>query len=296
MTEKFAPQNEALESRVQDIRVEEILPFARELTPHERAIITQVNGVTDEILSAYHARTVPVIAEKIFMIPEEQWPTAFQKRDIYGFYASTHDVILMRERLSANADALVMYITHEIVHLKEFHAFVEEDNTLSPVRAGLRSRTKSSSREEKFIYPFSTFDEAVVEELTKRVLFAMLDKQSLKQIEQEKNMRFKKGDNDHYLQIVNSIKDGTRAIEFYGGYIPERQLLHLFIKKLYRHNKDRFKNQEEIFDMFARAAFAGQGLELVKLIERTYGKGVTRDFAALEGHLDEQEAFIQSLP
>ncbi len=71
-------------------------------------------------------------------------------------------------------------------------------------------------------------------------------------------------------------------------YKNEREILNSLIDKLYNGNQDKFKNREEVFDLFAKSLFTGNivGKESWgRLIEETFGKGTLKELMEKDSSL-----------
>ena len=74
----------------------------------------------------------------------------------------------------------------------------------------------------------------------------------------------------------------------------EREILNNLIEKLYFKNKDKFKNEEEVFDLFAKSVFTGK-LSWGRLVNKTFGKGTFKKLTELDENVEKLEEFVNDL-
>jgi len=127
---------------------------------------------------------------------------------------------------------------------------------------------------------FSDVNEAVTEELVKR--FDKLYFSSIPALQEEWQRREEfKMQNDVPDDIVTVTTqqqiDGKWETFIYPyGYEKECKKLWSLIREIYEQNKGDFSSQEEVFTLFAKAAFSGRILDVARLVEKTFGKGSFR--------------------
>lgn len=85
----------------------------------------------------------------------------------------------------------------------------------------------------------------------------------------------------HYLEFVatSTQPEGPPTMQLAGFVYPKERLqFDELIDKIYEKNREDedFKDREEVFNLFARATMSGRLLTLVRLIEKTFGKGAFR--------------------
>lgn len=290
-----------------------IREYAREKSSIERQMIAIIHKKTNELLEYYGAEPLVLPENSVHVIPRELWnklPDPLNQEDVYGWYFPTNESFVIKEQDTMLDFARAVF--HESGHLKSYQtALVETDPMssailFSPLRIGISLEIKQKQPDNSIarVFVFSSLNEAVTEELTKRFIWDLIDSTEGKKVldfdKQSGVVAYRKEESEEYYYTdIRHDENGTIIASSYGGYIRERRILWALIDKLYKHNKNKFQNREGIFDLFAKAALVGKsldGLELTKLIEKTFWKGVVREFAALEGNLDEQEKFIQALP
>jgi hypothetical protein len=186
-----------------------------------------------------------------------------QDQAVYLEYASS-DIV----RLASS--------THEMVHFKAFQSVHAEEGKQKIRRGGLRARVEG--KEE---FAFEALDEAVTEELTKRLVAKMADEPVVsrqRKVRQDFFARNGQPDDPDVLRIATVEKpDGGReAVAVPFTYVTERKALNVLIDKLVARYGEKFSDREQVFDLFASAAFNGYLLELARTIEGAFGEGTFR--------------------
>lgn len=150
---------------------------------------------------------------------------------------------------------------------------------------------------------FYRLDEAIVEELAIRFQRDILEnnpefEEQKKMIEEYVKQEGENGitvDKDEVFCLRKKIRyssDGRkeyRTIEAERArYKFEREILNSLVDKLYSGNQDKFKNREEVFDLFAKSLFTGNIVgkdSWGKLIEKTFGEGALRELMEKDSNL-----------
>lgn len=221
----------------------------REKTSEELQIISIVNDVTNQILKKYDLEKFDIPPENIHVM----------KRSIvlkiYEFLS------LSKQKGTFNQDREMAKIVdpaskmdfannllHEMIHFKSYNAIqreMDEKECLGSYRVGL----EVVSRDGKNLY-FNFLNEAVTEELTLRTL----------------------------PQIVEQpvLQDEKSKINDYSSYEKGREYLNDLVDVIFRENEDKFKDRDEVFEIFFKAMMTGNILPLGRIIEKTLGKGSFR--------------------
>lgn len=66
------------------------------------------------------------------------------------------------------------------------------------------------------------------------------------------------------------------------AYPLERESLDLLQEKLYQANKSKYPEKRAIKQLFARGLFMGEMLEMGRLVDKTFGRGVFRKIAEIK--------------
>ncbi|MEK7546154.1 MAG: hypothetical protein AAB554_03715 [Patescibacteria group bacterium] len=192
--------------------------------------------------------------------------------------------------------AAMMHIAfHEMVHFKSFQSLQPDGEKTSLRRVGL-----SAELAEGDIVAFGALNEAVTEELTIRFMRKMADHPFIKPEREAKERlyaKWGKPDRPDFFRAkqVRGPKGEVEYILQGFGYPKERQALNALIDKLMEKTPERFRDREEIFEMFAGGAFNGHLLELARLIEDAFGQGSFRKIAEFGHDRDKLLEFVESL-
>ena len=274
---------------------QEILELEREKTPEELEIIGGILAHLPEFVKKYGGKPAPLRPEHIHTIDYNQL-SAERKEKLEGvrgkFHSPTQSATVFVDKEEENTLSFAFLTTHELLHFSAFQSVDihtnSEKNVISD-RVGGFIRIKNG----KEAY-FADIDEAVTEELLIRLddsYFKSLGPLSgeLAQREESRSRLAKKHpeiDPDEVKRKIANhttvqLKNGPKAgmwrsrIEGY-KYSEEREKLKKIINDIQEKNPQRFKSSEAVFDVFARAYFTGETLEIGRLIEGTYGKGSFR--------------------
>ena len=277
--------------------IEGFEPNERPKTPEEIEAFTFADQLIDDIRVAYGLDPFPISHEKIHIMREETYP----KNLPVGLYSQASQTIVLLE-----APALISQVAiaaHELVHMKSYNV-AQLTNAPKPelteYRMGLGARPRDgASKEGEPIIFFNDLNEALTEETVIRIFNSLRTLPSIQQ------------DIDQSKQVIETHKDGlaryipTDTIHVSAnkkeifisrfGRQKERTVLTLLIDAIYASNKDTFADKEEVFNMFQKAMFTGNMLELGKIIDHSFGKGTLRKIAELNGDLDAQASLIKSL-
>lgn len=163
---------------------------------------------------------------------------------------------------------------------------------------------------------FRSFNEAITEELAKRFQKNVLCKHSdleeenelLDEFEEYEKKNNRKVDRNEIVSIKKvkfySPDDNEEKIEYRKKealYGTERIILNKLIKKLFQNNQDKFKDQEEVFDVFAKSVFTGNIVgedSWGRLVDKTFGEGTLRELMKKDssrGNLKDLHEFVHNL-
>ncbi|MDX1535580.1 MAG: hypothetical protein R3346_02375 [Candidatus Spechtbacterales bacterium] len=239
----------------------------RAKTEDEEVIIKLANEETNKLLEKYGVEPLDIPVNNIHIIKEEVWRSLQEEgvitKDTEAIYNAQEQGIA----IVGQEDAAVFTesILHELLHFKS-HQILQRLRGADSVRVrnlGITSTSRDGSRRY-----FNGWNEAVTEELTRRLF---------KEIEKSKPM------------------SGKISGDYESGYSAEKEVLSAFIDKLYERNKSKFKNKEDVFNLFARGALAGETKPIVDLVNNTFGKGTTSKFIELDDDVEAQMELIDSL-
>ena len=204
-----------------------------------------------------------------------------------------------------------------MLHFKSYNALqvTTEKGKLTQYRTGLKMR----SRDGKRLY-FKSLDEAVIEELTKRLVTELkgntLFEDEVRKTEEiiikYPKAKSTKGtplfDKDTVYAEVEDKKSWGASVGRLVGlgemfkkintnkftYPLEREILDIITKKILEKNTDQFDDTEEVFELFAKAVMTGNVLEVGKLIDTSFGVGTFRSIGK-NSSIQTKIEFVKSL-
>jgi len=282
----------------------------RKKTPEEIQIIALANKMTNEIRQKYGLGKFDIPLDNIHIINEDAWST---REDGVAFYQLMSQRIVLKEQ-SAKI-VFVKKMIHEMLHFKSYSALqvTKGDHLkLKEYRSGLTMNTRDGKKNF-----FSNLNEAITEEITKKLVVKLFDHLLFAQEIKETNNVIEK-----YSRAVTASgeplfnKDTFYAKTEYGKlknessktqhktqrisserftFSKERKILNILINKLFEKNADKFQSTDEIFEIFAKGMLTGNILVIGKLIDRTFGSGILRQIGELGKDIDGQYKFVDSL-
>lgn len=252
----------------------------RKKTPEELEVIAVANDATNKVLETHGLEKFDIPPENVHILHKnlalKLWESLLGRK-LEGSFGQFTESIEIKDPISKIA--LLHHVVHEMIHAKSYNArqrTKDNDPGLYNYRAGI----ETWSRDAEEIY-FQGLNEAVTEELTKRIMEEAIEDPIFRK-EKAKTEWLKKG-------IIGSLlpgpddaftefkKEDTYYKGFTGsekfGYKPNRQNLEELTNRIFLENKDRFKNKDEVFDVFVKATMTGNILDIGRLIEKSLGKG-----------------------
>lgn len=281
-------------------RVLEFEKLQREKTKEELLIIELVDKSTDLELQKYGVKSIRLRPEDVLIVDEDKWESSEKVREIgrqrcHGFYSFVSGKEVIRgQKSKLRCLALLL---HETIHYKSYHAqqllkdaALEDTNKATVYRNGLRTVTRDGSE-----INFAGLDEAVTDELAKRI-FARIAKtnplfeEESRETEQAIAHPNREGKLLFYSDNIGEplgMRDVAHGQVYYCSedlknvgcfhYALESKWLREIIQGLYSANTHKFKNEEEIFDLFVQGMLTGNILPIAKLVDKTFGKGRFRE-------------------
>lgn len=280
----------------------------REKTPEEFAIIQMADDSTNLLRVKYGLDAFSVPAKNIHIIKSESWRQG--AKDSAGKSSTGSQSICIKETeiLSQFAHLTI----HEMLHFKSFDVWrlLQEETksslavlsikskndpsknfrtTVTGHRSGLRAG--NSLKEKSF---FNALNEAVVEELTRRILISWRKNPLLSTEWKQTNDLLDPEEDDKdeiiYLEKKDNKKRGNVFV-----YKDERKVLDQLIEKVVEKNPGRFKDKEEVFDSFVRLFFTGKAGTFLQIFDQTFGPGTLRKIAECDDDIDALEKFVSEL-
>ncbi len=281
-----------------------IIFFEREKTSEEERIIDFANKKTNELRKKYGLLELNIPLKNVYVVPKEApWPKNFQTKSYYNPLGQF--IVLSEERKKKLNNSNLVFaedVLHEMMHFKSYNS-IQKSNSDSyfGYRSGLRISKKNNIRGAYF----GNLDEAVVEELTMEVINnSKNDPLFKKEVEQTNGIKqfftsqkTSEGEpaitGEEYYMNIDQENLTLWSAQF--GRIRERKILNKLIGKIYHNNSEMFKDEKEVFGLFAEAVMTGRIVRLGRLIDKTFGKGTFRKIAELDDNIDLQEEYIENL-
>lgn len=277
----------------------------REKTPEEVQIIEVANDLTNEVRRRYGLDNFDVPPDNIHVIPADKW---MWEKTTDGLYNARLQGVAMQEDVDSRVSMLAT-VVHEMLHFKSYNALQVASGEESRMHQSYRVGFMTFSRDGKEKY-FTELNEAITEELSKRLvlssipdlrrnsLFAGEINQTEKIYQKYPEAKSKSGmplftadtlyaeaaipaDWKEIFQYMIGKRSPDITVKKH-SYRRQRKMLNSLMDKIWNKHKDEFKDQEAVFDVFARSYMTGNLLPIGRLIEDTFGKGSFRRIAELD--------------
>ena len=296
---------EFLYQKIPELKEKEI-----EKTPDQIEIIKFINNETNKLLEKYGLPKFDISPDNVHFLRKDNYEEIFKETKKEGAYFSPHyQSVFIKE--TASILKFTKRCFHEFVHFKAYQTVQIVDYRKAKLyQSGIHVDTKSKGE------CFKNLNEAITEKLSKIVFYKNALKnpklpESLKkeiaETEKEKKLllatikdeKEREKINDIFLYSVTSfsLPDGRKKYKSTTEtftYFRERKILNIIVRKLYNRNKDKFKNEDEVFDLFARSAFTGK-LSWGRLVNQTFGKGTFKKLAQSDKNVEKLEKFVKDL-
>jgi hypothetical protein len=296
--QKFANQDFLIELEQRGIKEIEKTPEQIEGIKYANKLI---NGVSEKYVG------------QGFKIPVDNKVHIFKEEDLRKFYkigknhySPEKQAICLKEAFSLLG--LIKSTSHEYTHFESYQIlrYSKDNDNLLMGQLGMTVFGKIKEKEY-----FRNLTEGTTEELTKRIfnkeilnkevlrvknpkLFELL-KEEIEEVEKKREkITIEKSDADP-TEIVSVKKetDGKIIKELFTKY-TERKALNNLIDKLYSKNKEKFKDKDEVFDLFAESLFTGK-LRWARLVNESWGDGTLQGLAKADKNVDELGKFVDGL-
>lgn len=310
--ETFEDQGKLKKNLLRDFgSVENIPPavrtifFERSKTPEELEIIDIINKRTNRLRRRFGLLDLNVPPENVYLVKDTDWP---EELDSDCYYNPAGQFIVVREpKITELRDSKITFaknLIHEMLHFKHLNSLkkLENSDSFSVYGFGLKNYTRQDDLEPYF----GNLNEAIVEELTIRVLQELRDnslfKKEFEQTEEIIKLLSNETDTDgrpllngNEFYIASDQENNLYSADF--RRTRERVALGKLIEKIYQKNKNnnRFKNKEEIFDIFVKSIMTGKIINLGHLVDQTFGKETFKKIAEADNNLDKLEKLIEGL-
>lgn len=309
--EKFADQNwELFKEKNELIKSEEQI-----------RIIDLVDKETDKLREKYDLKKLNVSPSHVHLFRSKNYIDLLKNKIknpgfSSGIFHPQAQTIITNQKFSSPKLMFANTAFHEITHLKFKNvAYVTKDG-IGLGEMGISGDFNPESNETKSY--FENLNEAITEELTMRFKKNILKnhpdfQNDFKLIDEFVEQEKKAGRDIDRDEVNGAIKTITYSAdnkkEFVNikaiahSYREGRDALNLLIDKLYGANMNKFRDPEEVFELFAKSAFTGNIVgkgSWGRLVDETFGPGTLKKIAEKDAGLDkknvlELKKFIESL-
>ncbi len=261
---------------------QEVKKFEREKTPEELKFIKDVNEKMKEFVEQYGGTFLEIKPENIHIIDF----TKSKQLTYYGiFRPSAQEIVLT---LTPDIPKLMVanLLVHEMIHFNSFQSVIfeksDDEQRIKNRRVGVDvSMYKDGEIVDSM---FRDLNEAVTEELAKRFDWSFFESIQYTETDTQKrnsiieDIKSKSGDPEDAEEIAYYTSFQTNEGKWQTNlnrrtYLMERLYLKELVSGIFDKNPGKFKNKEEVFGLFARAALSGDLKELTDIIEATFGQG-----------------------
>ena len=264
---KEPDRQEAEKDMLKRFEVQPEFKTERKKTPEELEIIKMTNEATDLLIKQFGGEPFNIPDKNVHVIEGSEFDYLAvhylhdpELINATALFSENLQSILMRDQ----GDDFVKFsglLIHEMYHFKSYQSLlVKNKNSKLVARVrrvgfeiGLRGQEKPA---------FVDLNEALTEHLAVATLGDLISKSKLPAFLKER---------------IEQIPEEEREKKVFGAsYALERVRLIEIAEQIYDKNKDKFKNENEIFKLFFDAVFSGKLLKVAKLIENTFGEGSFR--------------------
>ncbi|MDE2001453.1 MAG: hypothetical protein KGI60_02715 [Patescibacteria group bacterium] len=287
--------------------IEKLKTKEREKTKEELVVIDLANDATNALRREYGMDDFDVPAKNVHIIPRKKWPKEMAHE--LGSCLELDQAIIIREETQSRIQFLTTAI-HELLHFKSYTALRMTGGKEESGAVGIgryRNGLSTVSRDGAQVY-FTALNEAITQELSKRLLEEVLvrERESPLFAEEIQNTEtvvrryggVRTSDGRRLIPpgTLYAAPRSSKPVEDISDYLSrggsvdvkaltyswQRRILVSLVKNIYQKHADQFKNESEVFDVFARAYMTGDLLPMGRLVEETYGKGSFKKLATLD--------------
>jgi hypothetical protein len=268
----------------------------RPKSPEEKEIIESILKNFPEFVEKYGGKPLDFKPDHIRIIDPQQVKEealrkhleTLQEQGEGGWHITGSESVVVFS--SENKLVMTERVVHELLHMNSFNSLTIVDSYSGPDQfaakniGGAKVLTRRGGfgvvdKSRQKVY-FAGVNEAIIEELTIRFIEGHLNAVPVlsEELELRKQIHQDQPYSREILAVVTKQTEGgifeTSSIGY--AYPEERAGLGRIIEKVWNTNRDRYESQEDVFQVFARAAMRGELLEVARLIEKTFGKGKFR--------------------
>ena len=255
-------------------------------TPEETAIIEEVLRYLPDFIRSYGGKPVDATSGHVHMLDTKKSNLVvrimMKLTSVGGMYRPENQTVLIdgQSKSMSSRLALAHGVAHEFIHMNSFTSLGIVDDSNDSVKLRRIGLTIGSDDSDKLFY---YLNEAVTEELAQCFAESIFGKIDLLKDEFQSLVDYKKNNSD----AKDAFVTGTIAIPpgvfcmielkySLSSYSQQREEFRKLVKDLYGKNPNKFDSEGDVFRLFAEAMLAGKIVPLVKIYEKTYGKGSFR--------------------
>lgn len=250
-----------------------------EVSPEKEEVINDVLEKAKQTIKNYSGKDIEISRNQVVIVrPGSLASNGWNVEATGGALLEAQRVVIESGEHDSNSE-FADKVFHELMHLGSFYRMRYQKKSdhpqlgpYKPERTGLKILNREG--QSKF---FGDLDEALTEILTQRYLQAERENPLYREEfilgEKEFGDRLQGGT----LAYRPDLEDESKVVPVMShSYEEERKATAGYIQGIYDKNKDRFKNVDEVWEVFFQAKFTGRLLQLARLIEKTGGKGEFR--------------------
>lgn len=266
----------------------QVSAFERDKTSEEILLIEEINKNMQEFLAEYGVQFKKVLSSNVHIadwdkLPSEQKDYVINE-NMRGVYMMKRQSIVLIPPPDSSRLHDVHDLVHEILHAQSFQSVesrADSERNMTPVerRIGLQITPSDRKNDENNREYFGTFDEAIIEELTKQFCKKHFSQMQFTRTDQKLSqgrIEEQKLKGEEIMEFYSRKRDDEQweagIVEFV--YQKERRRLSVLIDTIFQKaSSGEYDSRADVFKLFVQAEMSGQLLPLARVIERTFGKG-----------------------
>lgn len=278
-------------SEVSEEHLEKLKSLEYPMTPEQLEIFRIANKGTNQDMRKVGVKPHAVPANNFHIIPSNLYEEFFPESSSSSALTEQKQQAVFLDadiaRMSLFAFAYEVY--HEMSHLK--HCFVlevQKDEKKKELQRSIYRTGLSMSSSQKLAFSrrahehFRGLNEAVIarqgkkfiEKIRYHPLFVserewMESPEVQKKVDEiAKDLNMSEDEKKEIFWVSKSGKDYV-----YHSYFKQRQVLQFVLDEILKLFPEKYKNQEQVFLEFSKAAYTGRVLPLSDIVNETFGKG-----------------------
>ncbi|MBX4197778.1 hypothetical protein KW782_00385 [Candidatus Parcubacteria bacterium] len=252
----------------------------------EVALIDFANQETNRLMQEVGGvEPYDIPTDNFHLLPPEIYQKACDDESNASAFITNQGVLFNAAELRGNSIHFGSTAFHEMLHLKGHTSFEvkheqgkDEANT-TLYRSGINIYSLQALEKQDLQHAhFKGLTEAIISTQESRSLHRMLElpifAEEKRRLETEEAMKLKQEiAKEKNINEKDLIWVGTNSSEYEMiVYINQRRVLDYVIGEIVEEFPHDYSSSEEIFNLFLKAHFTGQILDIARLIEETFGK------------------------